>query len=79
MLALYYKRRNTDKDLIKISEFESIDDMYKELLSFNGACLCGTYIAINDKFIWQLKVSLNKTASEKLAEEEWRIEPGCTL
>lgn len=79
MLALYYKRRNADKDLIKISEFESIDDMYRELLSFNGACLCGTYIAINDKFIWQLKVSLNKTASEKLAQEEWRIESGCTL
>ena len=79
MLALYYKRKNADKDLIKIGEFESMDDMYKELLSFNGACLCGTYIAINDKFIWQLKVSLNKTASEKLAEEEWRIESGCTL
>lgn len=78
MLALYYKRRNTDKGLIKIGEFESMNDMYKELLSFNGACLCGTYIAINDRFIWQLKVSLNKSASEKLLEKEWRVDAECT-
>lgn len=77
MLALYYKRRNTDKDLIKIGEFGSMSDMYKELHSFNGACLCGTYIAVNDRFVWQLKVSLNKSASKKLLEKQWELDAEC--
>ena len=77
MLALYYKRRNMGRDLIKIGEFESLNDMHNELLSFNGACLCVTYIAVNDRYIWQLKVSLNKSASEKLLEKQWELDESC--
>lgn len=76
MLALYYKRVISG-ELIKMGEYGTLKDMYADLYSLKSACLCGTYIAVNDKFIWQIKVTFKGT-DNKHVEDVWKVDEALT-
>lgn len=72
MLKLYYKRKASN-EIIDFGEYDTLQGLKDDLLSFSSHCLCGTYLIVNDALIRQVKVTLDNYGSNKKIIGEWEI------